>query len=231
MSVWTISLEQPAIVQDRLLQLLNPQERERAARFRSLPARRQFIIGRSCLRAILSQFLNVPLTEIRFDAGGKGKPFLHHEMASTLEFNLSHSGDMAAIGVTRNRVLGIDIEQVREITDFEALVTRFFSPTECAAFAQLEADVKLPGFFRTWTRKEAFIKATGQGLSRSLESFDVGVHPNSPPGLLRVVDDPDEPGRWTMIDFMPREDLFGSLIVAGQNVTARFQSFDPQTDI
>ena len=145
-----------------------------------------YALKSSCYR-LLSNFLDLPPDQIRFTYSGYGKPNLIPEQnPADLRFNLSHSGEMALYGITHGRNIGVDIEQLRTLDDFEGIATGFFSPCENAALHTIDAARKPLAFFNCWTRKEAYIKAQGQGLSISLDSFDVTLAPEDTARLLAV---------------------------------------------
>jgi 4'-phosphopantetheinyl transferase len=150
--------------------LLSADERERVARFHFETDRREATAARALLRIILGQYAGCPPELLTFDYGRHGKPSLRH---TELHFNLSHSGGRALLGVTRDRPLGVDIEQMRTNFDHAALARSMFSPHELTALASYPPERGLEGFFRCWTFKEAYLKGRGGGLSIELDSFDV----------------------------------------------------------
>lgn len=138
------------------------------------------------LRRLLGAELQRAPEALVFEAGTHGKPRLAGaDAGSGLEFNLSHSGDHAMLGCAWRRELGVDIEQWRQMRDEAALVRRFFSPAEQAAYAALPAGRRSRGFFQCWTRKEAYVKAVGRGLGLPLDSFDVSLDDGEGARLLR----------------------------------------------
>lgn len=189
--VWQGSLARDAAEFAALARLLDPAERERAARFVFPCHRARFIAGRGLLRLVLSRYLGPSPESLVFEYGNHGKPALRSICAPPsppLSFNLSHSDDLLVIAVANGRQVGVDIERVRE-SDEEGLDTaeiaeRFFSSLERRALAQLAPADRRRGFFSCWTRKEAFIKALGRGLSVPLDAFDVSVDPDGPARLL-----------------------------------------------
>lgn len=170
----------------RLHSLLSEAEQARAARFLSPLHRDRFAVAHGRLREILAERLGVPPEALQFGQAEHGKPHLAGpEARSRLQFNLSHSGDRGLVGWAENRHLGVDIELWRPLGDEAALVRRFFSPAENAAYAALPEPERTQGFFECWTRKEAYIKAVGRGLGLPLDSFDVAFGPGREPALLR----------------------------------------------
>src|SRR5262249_41616868 len=150
------------------------------------------------LRMTLADCLCCQPAGLRFGYGSHGKPFLPD---IDLRFNLSHSGGWAALAVARGHEVGIDIEQIRADRATDDLAQRFFSPREWAALRALPEAERCAAFFRCWTRKEAFIKLIGEGLSFPLDEFDVTLRPDEPPALLSVRGDARAATRWTMHEF------------------------------
>lgn len=158
--------------------LLSRSERERAARFHFPEHARRFIAAHGRLRQVLAEVLQMPPGQLEFATGAHGKPLLAGAAsASDIRFNLSHSGDWALIGWSRQRDIGVDIESWRPMRDEQALVRRFFSPAEIAAYAATDTELRSRAFFDAWSRKEAYVKAVGRGLGLPLDSFDVSLHP------------------------------------------------------
>ena len=211
---WRIILDRPEWSIEDLKPILSDTERTRAARFYAARDRDRFIVGRGMLRTILGRYLGIAPDRLTFDAGPHGKPGLVGEHGG-LEFNLTHSHGLAVLAIAVGRRVGVDIESIRPVREIENLVVRFFSPRERAEFVTVAPDRKLAAFFQAWTRKEAYIKAIGTGLATPLDSFDVGVDPDSAPGLIGVKGKPDEPGRWTMRDFDPGAGFLGAIVVEG----------------
>ncbi len=152
---------------------LSEEEQARAARFRSAEYGVLWSWFRAGLREILAQYVKSEPAALEFQAGAHGKPALDERGDCALYFNLSHAGQLALVAVTRCAPVGVDLEYMRELSDREALVKRFFSAAEQAAFNRLPAAEHHPAFYRIWTRKEALIKANGIGLSAPLDAFDV----------------------------------------------------------
>jgi 4'-phosphopantetheinyl transferase len=207
--LWRLDADEAAAA--RLAVLLDGEERARARRFVFPLHAHRFIAGRARLRLILQDYVGVPAAQLRFDYGAQGKPSLVGAPGAALHFNLSHTGDLAALAVSAESDLGVDIETIRPVT--EDVAGRFFSAAERAALAALPADERERGFFRCWTRKEAMIKALGGGLSIALDSFDVTLAPGVPPRLLRLAGEPDAPERWSLLHFEPAADCVGAVAV------------------
>ena len=174
--VWRTRLEQPPERVEEFLPTLDDDERARASRFHFEKHRRNFVVARGVLRFLLGRYLGTRPEEVRFEYGAQGKPTLagrHH--ADTLRFNASHSGDMALYAFVRDHEVGVDVEVIKGDFATEEIAERFFSAPEIVALRALPLTEKHAGFFRCWTRKEAYIKAIGSGLSHPLDQFDVTV--------------------------------------------------------
>jgi 4'-phosphopantetheinyl transferase len=191
--VWQASLDRSPYAIEQLAPLLAADEQQRAARFRFEKDRRKFIVARGLLRSILARYLDLPPDEIQFAYSQRGKPELANGYArGKLEFNVSHSHEMALYGIALDRPIGVDLEYVRPI-DAVALSQRFFSPSEAATIASLTGADQHRCFFRGWTQKEAYLKATGDGLG-GLESVEVAIV--EPMGLVKIDGDRQRAAEW-----------------------------------
>jgi 4'-phosphopantetheinyl transferase len=203
--VWRVELNQP--------EPLEEQELDRASRFHFEKHRRHFTAGRGVLRQLLSQYLGTKPEQLRLSYGAYGKPALNGEHKdSRLRFNMSHSHEVALFAFAEDRELGVDVEHVR--TDFasEEVARRFFSRREVETFNALPQHDQVAAFFKCWTRKEAFIKVIGKGLSQPLDKFDVTL--GQPAALLWVSG--DDASRWSLYDLEVGGDYAGALAVEGQ---------------
>ena len=207
--VWRASLDQPTA--DYAV-LLSADEQAKAQRFRFEQDRRRFIVGRGTLRIILGRYVNSPPEKLQFEYRAHGKPVL---TAESLCFNLSHSEELALYAVTHNREVGIDLEHIRPIPDVGKLAEQFFSPAERAELDALPLSKKLDSFFSGWTRKEAYLKARGDGMTYPLDQFSVSMDCEQPAKLLEVKDDPQELSRWSLHTLTPAPGYIGALAVEG----------------
>jgi 4'-phosphopantetheinyl transferase len=212
--VWLARLDLPADSIGRLRRALSADERARADRFYFPRDRDRFVAARGMLREILSYYLEEAPGALCFSYNAYGKPALVG--AAGLCFNLSHSHDLAIYAVAHGREVGVDVEHVRAEFAGEGIAERFFSPGEIAALQTLPAEQRVEGFFNCWTRKEAYIKARGEGLSLALDSFDVALAPGVPAALLAVRGEPDEAERWTLCALDADPGYVAALAVAGQ---------------
>jgi 4'-phosphopantetheinyl transferase len=193
--------------------LLSTAERERASRFVRERDRERFILGRATLRRLLAARLRIPASAVDVVAGPHGKPVLGPQLRrSGLRFNVSHCADVAAFGFAWGREIGVDVEAVRAIPDADSIAQQFFSPREIDAYFALPVAHRPLGFFHCWTRKEAFVKAVGDGLGFGLSRFDVSLAPGAPARLLRVDGDPGEQCGWVLGDFDPAPGFVGAVV-------------------
>jgi len=179
---------------------LSMQECSRAESFLRQPPRETYVQTRIALRCLLGLYLQQHPAEVQIEIDAFGKPFIAAAADSWLCFNLAHSGAYALVAIARERRIGVDIEQKREDIDHATLAKNFFAPEEREALAQLSPPSQLKAFFDCWTRKEAYLKATGSGLSTPLDSFVVSTMPGAPCALLKVAGDPRAASCWTLRD-------------------------------
>ena len=197
--IWRAALDQTTPVIHALSLTLSPDERERAAKYQFQKDRKHFVVARGVLRNILSRYLNIESAQLHFCYDAYGKPALSETCGtSSLRFNISHAHGLALYAFAFNRAVGIDIEYIREDIALEQIAAQFFSPREVAILRALPENEKRRGFFNCWTRKEAYIKAMGHGLSMPLDQFVVSLAPSEPAALLSVIDNPQEALRWSI---------------------------------
>jgi len=222
--VWLAKLDDyPA---DSLRLLLAADERARATRFHFNEHRNHYTVTRGLLRKLLAAYLSLPAEEIRFSYAEKGKPALEESQRSSLNFNLAHSQGMAVYAFCRNREVGVDLEFIREDLADEKIAERFFSPSEIDALAKLPPDLRKQAFFDCWTRKEAYIKARGEGLSMPLNEFDVSLRPGEAAALLRNHKEPAEVTRWSMQSLDVPAGFVAALVVEGHDWRLRIFNVD-----
>jgi 4'-phosphopantetheinyl transferase len=213
--LWFASLDVDDEALGSMRRCLSTTEQRRADRFVFDRDRTAFIASHAALRQVLARYLGCAAADVEFGEAPQGKPFLRMAGAEGLEFNLSHSGGFACIGVTRGAAIGVDIEAVRNLDDMPLLARQCFAPAEVDALEQLPPAVRLYGFFNAWTRKEAYIKATGAGLSCPLESFEVTLAPGDEP-RIRVIDgSAGKAARWSLRAVVPMPGLLAAMAVDG----------------
>ncbi len=208
---------------ERAATILSPDELARADRLLRHEARERFIAGRLFLRRSLGRCLGSEPAEIPLVANEWGKPRLGGEQGeSGLCFNLSHSDDWAILALSLGTELGVDIEVVREDPEFVPMARRFFSPREQEELFSLPAGEQLTAFYCCWTRKEAYLKGVGCGLSLPTDAFDVSLLPGHAPRLTGHRIDPAEIDRWTLADIPLPTGLCGALAAHGEIRATRF---------
>jgi len=197
-----------------LAALLSDAERARAARFGLHRDRGRFVVARSRLRQLLGDRLYARPESIELAYGERGKPALAQRFAdSGLRFNVSHCNDVAVYAFSTGREIGIDVEAVRRIGDADDIAARFFSPRENQAYLALDPHDRPLGFFNCWTRKEAFIKALGDGLYHPLGRFDVSLAPDEPARILRVESTPGDLCGWSLQSFSPVPGFVAAIVI------------------
>ncbi|MDB6017037.1 MAG: phosphopantetheine-protein transferase [Pedosphaera sp.] len=209
--VWATPLDQPARL-SAFAATLSPDEQTRAARYHFDRDRNRFIVGRGWLRTLLGQYLQLAPSAIQLEYGNRGKPALCLPSGHTpFHFNLAHSAGLALLGVTRLCDLGVDVEQIRPLKDAESIAGRFFSPAESAGLKATPLSQKSEVFFNLWTRKEAWLKATGKGIADSLDQVEVSFSPAEPAQLLRLFGDSHAAAQWRLFGLTPAIGFTGTL--------------------
>jgi 4'-phosphopantetheinyl transferase len=227
--LWWSALNVSEPVSDaRISEVLSADEQARAARFHLGRDRRRFILARGMLRHILARYVGRRPQEIRFQYSLQGKPRLADPL-SDIEFNLAHSDELFLCAITRGRQVGVDVERIRPMPDLVQVASSTFSLVEQVALFALEPDQWLRGFFNCWTRKEAYVKARGDGLRIPLEAFDVSLKPGEPAALLANRLNPDEVMRWSLAEVSPAEEYVGAVAVQGQVVRVELKQWEPGT--
>lgn len=207
----------------RMYALLSPAERVRAARFAFDRDRRTFVMSHGVLRRVLGTVCRENPARLRFRQGLRGKPYLV-DAPPGLQFNLSHTDGFCLVGVTRGAAIGVDVERVRPTDDMPQLVRQCFSAAEQREYDALPPADRCRAFFKGWTRKEAFIKAIGDGLSYPLESFDVSLNPYAPARLLSIGGRAAAASAWTMEALEPVPDVQAAVAIAAPAVQVRWHA-------
>lgn len=196
--VWALRLEDFAGELNNLSRLLSGEEKKKAESFHFVRDRERFIVCRGLLRALVAEYIDAEADKLSFFYGPHGKPkLMGPDNSELLYFNMAHSHNLASIIISRDRKVGIDVEYVRYIDEMEQIVEGFFNNREKAIFADTPDAGRQELFFRIWTRKEAYLKGVGEGLSRSLAAFSVLPSPGEQNGPVRIVEN-----QWKTIDWI-----------------------------
>lgn len=208
--IWRAALDVDAKEAAYLSSFLSDDERERAARFIFPRDRDHFVVARGRLRELLGRYLNCSPTSLKFQSGRYGKPFLRDATIkdSPIRFNLSHSYGLGVYVFSMNRDLGIDVEKIRPEFAGEEIAQRYFSKAEREELQKIPVELRTTSFFLCWTRKEAYVKAHGDGLQLPLDSFDVSLTPGAPETLHSA-----DSSKWTIRSFTPAAEFVASICV------------------
>jgi 4'-phosphopantetheinyl transferase len=224
--VWRFQRVAGDAVVEQCWNVLEPAERDRACRFAFVGLRRAYATTHGMVRSILASYAGAEPADLRFAANRFGKPHLLGDRDADLRFNLTHSGHLAVLAVTVGRGLGVDVERMRADRDLLGIARRYFSPSEVVELNTLPPSDTPQGFYNCWTRKEAYVKGRGEGLTRPLASFDVSLAPGAPPALLRSAAGGSECRSWTLRALDAGAGYAGALAVGG--AVQRLNRFDVQ---
>jgi 4'-phosphopantetheinyl transferase len=216
--IWRAFLDIDSAIRQRLVALLSNQERERASRYFFARDRNRFTVARAILRQLLGRYLGERPQDVVLETLSYGKPIL----ASTarvpnLHFNVSHSHEFALFAFCLEHEVGIDIEKIRPQVAFEGIDSHYFSTKERAELETLSRDLRPEGLFLCWTRKEAYVKARGEGLKIPLEGFSVSLTPGQPV-VLRSSDEQ----RWSVYSLVPTPGFAAALVAEGRDHRLQF---------
>jgi 4'-phosphopantetheinyl transferase len=213
--VWVAAVDLSSDAPPAFTDILSPDERERAAGFLAERERRRFIVCRGVLRVLLGRYLGTAPSAVELRYGPHGKPAVGPGGGADLRFSVSHSRGLALYAIARGRDVGVDVEYLRADFPVEDIAQRFFSAREAAELRRLDAAGRVHAFFRAWTRKEAYLKATGEGLSAALRTVEVSLLPHESPALL-ATPAPDETPRWQLAEPFVADGYVAAVAVEGQ---------------
>ena len=212
--VWCAGLDELASDLPGFARPLSDSERKRADRFRFDRDRSRFIVRHGLLRMILGRYLNIEAARVAFAYESRGKPMLSaRAVTPPFHFNLSHSNGLALIAGTRLAALGVDVERVRFVPEADQIAAKFFSPHEGARLNAIPVEQKMEAFFHCWTRKEAYLKATGEGIADALPRIEVSLTPGQPARLLKINGDALAASHWRLGGLAPAPGFVGALAI------------------
>jgi 4'-phosphopantetheinyl transferase len=204
---WLSSIEE-------LQDLLSSIEIDRARRFHFEWDKLRYVVAHGLLRMLISSYMNIPAHRIRFRGGPFGKPELHgNQRAPSFSFNISHSHELTVFAFSSYQRIGVDVEYVRPLPDFEEIVNAYFHPNEREALRGFPLQARQTAFFDCWTKKEAFVKATGEGLNRPLDSFAIPMGNGSGQCFLSLDEGAGKNERWTFLPLRPARRYTGAVVV------------------
>lgn len=218
--LWCVNLTRPSAPISDLLSLLGADEQARAEKFHFEQDRDFYIVGRAILRTLISHYEQISAPSVAFIYGEQGKPELQN---SDLQFNVSHAYGVALLGFCRGRQMGVDVELIRPLPNANRVAKRSFSQQEYEVWTAVPEPEKMHAFFNCWTRKEAYIKAIGQGLACPLGSFAVTLRPEEPAQLLHINHSPEAAAKWQLHSLIPAKGYVGAVLVEGEDW--RFSQF------
>jgi 4'-phosphopantetheinyl transferase len=217
--VWVASLEGLSAALPSLSESLSAAENGRAHRFQFDRDRDRFIVRRGLLRTILARYVNIDPAQIPLTSGPRGKPALAGPVGGNpVHFNVSHSDGLALFAIACKSSIGVDVERVRPIPDTDRIAAQFFSARENDELASVPAGRKLEAFFSGWTRKEAYLKATGEGIAYALPQIEVSLAPGQEARLLSIAGDTHMASLWSVHSLAPAPGFVGALAVKARGL-------------
>jgi 4'-phosphopantetheinyl transferase len=218
--VWLIALDEAPWTLKECYAIMSQDEQERAAKFKFDQDRWRYVIAHTSLRRILSGYLGVRPSTLKFSTGPNGKPYLAlNPQALPIQFNLSHSNKVALLAVTLGREIGVDVEYVRQDFPFDEIAARFFTAREVAAIRKLPEHLRPEAFYKCWTSKEAFLKAKGIGLSGKLDEVNVFLAGDRHVGVEGTI------AGWTLAEVKLNSDYMAAVVVSGSQCKVRCYRF------
>jgi 4'-phosphopantetheinyl transferase len=226
--LWVVPLIISAEKSSYFKSILSPDEQERAGCFRKSRDAQRYVAARGSLRSLLGKYLRIEPDRLQFAYNAFGKPHIvGEEPLTSMKFSVSHSDDLALFGFARGHELGVDVERIRPEIEVEDLAARYFSPNEFEKLRSLPADQQREAFYCGWTRKEAYLKARGEGLSFPLDRIEVSLTPDEPAMIRKVSGDPDVSRRWIVQHLSPAPRYVGAAAVEGRDIAFRSYRYEP----
>jgi len=216
--LWSANLDLAESEVMELEKTLSEDEIARANRFRFAIHRKRFVVARGLLRRLLAGYLETEASWIKFEYSSQGKPRVKAVGKDRLEFNISHTQDLGLYGFTLNRRLGVDVEYVREFKEVESIAKRFFAPKEYGEIKALKPQQQQEAFFRAWTGKEAYLKATGEGLGGGLDQVEIELNPQQPSRLIRINNSVEAALRWRYFEVIPAPNYVGAVVAESDDM-------------
>ena len=217
--VWSAGLDELVSDLPEFAVLLSDSERKRADRFRFDRDRNLFVVRHGLLRIILGGYLNIGPARVAFAYESRGKPIASGpSLTPPLHFNLSHSTGLALIAATRQAPVGVDVERARFVAEADQIAAKFFSPHEVAILNAIPEEQKMEAFFNCWTRKEAYLKATGEGIADALPRIEVSLTPGQPARLLKIHGDALAASLWKLSGLAPAPGFVGALAIKADSL-------------
>ena len=226
--LWVVPLVISAEESSYFKSILSLDEQERAGRFRKSRDARRYVAARGSLRSLLGAYLAIEPDRLQFAYDAFGKPRVAgEETLTSMRFSVSHSDDLALFGFARGHKNGVDVERIRRDIDVEDLAARYFSPNEFKKLRSLPADQQREAFYCGWTRKEAYLKGRGEGLSFPLDRVEVNLTPGEPAMILKASGDRDVSRRWIVQHLSPAPGYIGAAAVEGRDIAFRCFGCEP----
>lgn len=221
--VWEIYLDYNSDKVDKYIDILSDEEKNKAFSFRFSDVRGRYIISHAALRLLLSEYLGKSFAEISFYTNKKGKPYIKSNHG--IYFNLSHSHKISVVAISKEQEIGIDIEYLLRKINLKDIARRFFTIKENEKLDALPENLKKEAFFRCWTRKEAYLKAKGFGISVSLKSVEVSLLPEEKPEILAIDGLPMEQRNWSLFDIIHIHNYIGAIAAKGRYKNIKYFNF------
>lgn len=217
--IWRANLELSSVMIEKLASTLSKDEINRANRFRFQQHRDRFIAGRGILRQLLANYLQLQSDLVIFEYSSRGKPQLTSSLnQDSLQFNVSHSQDLALYGFNYQRIIGVDLEYIKDNINYKQLAKRFFTIQELKLINSYSASEQKTIFFQLWTAKEAYLKATGDGLAGSLDTIEFTLDNNSELNLVEIKQDQAQASYWLINNFIPQDNFIATIAVENSSI-------------